>query len=138
MICGAPFFLQIPGVDKWVHASVQFTPIGDPSTSSDADRWIYFVRIYTSVFGIGRIQVNNVDIDAMLYISIPLSDFYYYDIQTTRYADNYRISAFDTNVTFSVSWIYVFECSNQLVCRLYRGLRCAGNFLVNLWVMVYR
>lgn len=101
--CGAPFFLQIPSVEKWSYASVQFTPFGDPYSSSEADRWTYFVRIYTTGYGVGRIQVNNVNVTAMLYMRIAPSDFYYYDMRTTRYADSYRILTFDTNVTFSVS-----------------------------------
>lgn len=100
--CGAPFFLQIQSVGQWSHTSVQFESIGTVLNTNYQST--HFARIYTTQYGIGRIQVNDVNVSALAYQRIaPTVYFYYYEMQTTPYSDIYRISTFDLNVTFFVS-----------------------------------
>jgi hypothetical protein len=101
---GAPFFLQIPSVDRWISnmTSVLFQPTG--SFLYGGISLIFFVRIYTQVQGIGQIRMDNATISALQYRRIAQTQFYYYEMQTTN--DAHRISASNSNVTYSVSVIY--------------------------------
>ena len=77
--------------------SVLFEPIGVKNSS-----FTFFIRIYTMLNGIGQIQIDNMNISALLYHRIAQTDFYWYEIATTNNTPH-RISAMDTNVNYSVS-----------------------------------
>jgi hypothetical protein len=85
--------------------SVQFTPTG--FFNADNVPLMFIVRIYTNLYGIGRIQMNNVNISALLYRQIGQSNYYYYENQTINVT--HRISTLDPMVNYSVSQVY-FQC----------------------------
>ena len=93
---GDPFFCQIPSVDKWSSMSVLYQPTGYMGNNST-----FFIRIYTTSYGIGRIEIDNAMIIASLYLRIRQTDFYYYDGVVSN--ATHRVSSFDPNVKFSVS-----------------------------------
>lgn len=95
---GDLFFLQIPSIDVWSNLSVLFQPIG--FIPYEGRPFVFMIRIYTTSYGVGRIQLDNVNISALLYLRIAQTDFYYYETQTSN--DTHRISSFDSNVKYSV------------------------------------
>ncbi len=93
------FFLQVPSIGKWSNMTVVFSPTGFANFSGIP--LTYYVRIYTTLYGIGRIQLDNVNISALVYRRIAQTDFYYYE--TTISNDTHRISTFDRDVIYAVS-----------------------------------
>lgn len=98
---GSLFFLQIPSIDAWSNANVLFRPVRFLSEGCLNQQIRSYVRIYTTFFGRGQIIINTVSINATEYKPIAESDFYYYE--TTMTEHEYRISAVDLNINFSVS-----------------------------------
>jgi hypothetical protein len=95
---GDPFFLQVPSVDKWSNMSVLYQPTG--FNIGDNVPLMFIVRIYTTLYGVGSIQMDGVNISALLYQRIEQSDYYYYETETTN--STHRLSALDANVNYSV------------------------------------
>jgi hypothetical protein len=62
-----------------------------------------YLRIYTTILGVGRIQLDNITISPLLYNRIKQSNYYYYDSQISN--DTHQITVFDANVTYSVGHI---------------------------------
>ncbi len=97
---GDLFFLQVPSIDGWSNLNVLFQPIG--FIPFEGHPFVFFIRISTTLYGIGRIQLDNTTISALLYRRIAQSDFYYYETQTSN--NTHRISALDSNVRYSVCY----------------------------------
>jgi hypothetical protein len=98
---GDMFFLQIPSVEQWLNSSILVEPIS--FTISRRDEVLFMIRIYTTLYGIGRIRINNVNIDANRYhrISSHTDDYYYYEsVMSTK--QMHRISPIDSKVIYSV------------------------------------
>ena len=95
-----PFFLQLPSVEKWSNASVLFQPTG--YNTDQGMPLMFFVRIYTTLNGLGQIQMDNTNISALTYRRISQTDFYYYENEITN--DTHRISTLNPNVIYSVSY----------------------------------
>ena len=93
---GDPFFCQIPSVDKWSSMSVLYQPTGYIGKNL-----IFFIRIYTTSYGIGRIEIDNAIVNSSSYRQIKKTDFYYYDDVVS--GASHRVSSFDPNVKYSVS-----------------------------------
>ena len=93
---GDPFFCQIPSVDKWSSMSVLYQPTG-----YIGNNLIFFIRIYTTSYGVGRIEIDNAIVNSSNYRQIKKTDFYYYDGVVS--SATHRVSSFDPNVNYSVS-----------------------------------
>ena len=63
---------------------------------------MFIVRIYTTVNGVGQIQMDNVTIDESLYHRIQQSEYYYYENVTTN--DTHHITSSESDFTFAVSY----------------------------------
>jgi len=105
---GGPFFLQIPSVNNWWNTSVLFQPLGFLN-----HELMFFVRIYTSSNGVGKIRFDNETINAVQYQQISQTDFYYYEIMTSN--DTHRITLLDPTVTYSVRRLYLFNAKAILL-----------------------
>ncbi len=102
---GDPFFVQIPSIDKWSNMTVVlFQPTG--FIANPRHGLVYFVRIYTTDYGINdRIQLDTVNIMASQFQRIDdNTNYYYYETQISN--ESHRISIVDSNVNYSVSWLY--------------------------------
>lgn len=95
---GDPFFVQIPSIDRWSNATLLVQPLGDYSYMNRS--LMYYIRIYTSIGSVGRIQLDNVTISALIYHRIAQTDYYYYEQQMSNVT--HCISAIDANVKYSV------------------------------------
>jgi hypothetical protein len=96
---GSAFFLQIPSVNKWSNDNALFRPMG--FIPFGGIQLLYFIRIYTTLSGIGQIQIDNVSISALLYRRISSTDYYFYEVQTTN--NTHSISS---NVNYTVCCCY--------------------------------
>ena len=78
---------------------------------------MFTVRIYTTSYGIGRIQMDNVNITASQYQRIEQSDYYYYEAEITN--NTHRLSTLDANANYSVGvstvHIYNITCIGRIV-----------------------
>ena len=61
----------------------------------------FFIRIYTTSYGTGRIEIDNEIVNSSSYRQIKKTDFYYYDGVVSN--ATHRVSSFDPNVKYSVS-----------------------------------
>ena len=68
---------------------------------------MFFVRIYTSSNGVGKIRFDNETINAVQYQQISQTDFYYYEIMTSN--DTHRITLLDPTVTYSVRRLSLYD-----------------------------
>jgi hypothetical protein len=82
----------------WSNATVLFQPLGFISYKEYP--LLFFVRIYTTTCGRGRIAMNTVTIDASEYHQIGDSDVFYYENRTMNIT--FSIAVLDPTVTFSV------------------------------------
>lgn len=82
----------------------------------------YFIRIYTTLSNVGRIQVDNLPTSALLYHRIEQTEFYYYETQTSN--DTHLISAFDPDVVYSVCCIRTLFRSQFTGRVLYQWSLC--------------
>ena len=108
---------------NWIHWTKKEMPL------------MFFVRIYTTLFGVGQITMDNANINESLYQQIAQTDLYYYETLTTN--DTHRISTTNTNVTYSVSccskMVLLVVAGIGLHIRLPDGLRISNR----LWYVKY-
>lgn len=102
---GNAFFLQVPSVDKWSNMSVLFEPIicSNDYVVDDEHGVMYFIRIYTTVDGIGYVQFDGAYISTADYKQIANTDYYYYETETAS-NDSHLISTLHPPAIYSVSY----------------------------------